>query len=219
MRSRQSSTKRTASPSPSATSTVRCIRSVSRSRGRWKPGRSTRTSWYDSPGAVSPFAIPRMRRRVVCGLSDTIATLPPQSAFTSVDLPTFGRPATATKPLFNATPPPGWGVHPHSPRTLARDSARSCADSVSIRSQAERVRQQLCWRVLDELAIVVRVDDAIDAELDVPLTAAAAGRRGDRDQIEVARLVPRGHRGNVCALFTADAERVRRVLDVDTLEE
>jgi hypothetical protein len=31
-------------------------------------------------------------------LSETIATLPPQSAFTSVDLPTFGRPATATKP-------------------------------------------------------------------------------------------------------------------------
>ena len=41
-----------------------------------------------------------MRRRVVCGLSETIATLPPQSAFTSVDLPTFGRPATATKPDF-----------------------------------------------------------------------------------------------------------------------
>ena len=30
-----------------------------------------------------------MRRRVVCGLSETIATLPPASAFTSVDLPTL----------------------------------------------------------------------------------------------------------------------------------
>ena len=39
-----------------------------------------------------------MRRRVVCGLSETIATLPPQSALTSVDLPTFGRPATETMP-------------------------------------------------------------------------------------------------------------------------
>jgi hypothetical protein len=39
-----------------------------------------------------------MRRLVVCGLSETIATLPLHSAFTSVDLPTFGRPATATKP-------------------------------------------------------------------------------------------------------------------------
>src|SRR2546428_13882103 len=39
-----------------------------------------------------------MRRRVVWGLSETIATLPPQSALTSVDLPTFGRRATATNP-------------------------------------------------------------------------------------------------------------------------
>jgi hypothetical protein len=43
--------------------------------------------------------MPKIRRRVVCGLSETIATLPPASALTSVDLPTFGRPATATKPL------------------------------------------------------------------------------------------------------------------------
>ena len=43
-----------------------------------------------------------IRRRVVCGLSETIATLPPTSAFTSVDLPTFGRPATATNPDFTA---------------------------------------------------------------------------------------------------------------------
>jgi len=54
---------------------------------------------------VAPFAIPKIRRRVVCGLSDTIATLPPASAFTSVDLPTFGRPATATKPDFKPADP------------------------------------------------------------------------------------------------------------------
>src|ERR671932_894072 len=41
-----------------------------------------------------------MRRLVVCGLSETIATFPPTSMFTSVDLPTFGRPTTATKPLL-----------------------------------------------------------------------------------------------------------------------
>src|SRR5215211_1339464 len=39
-----------------------------------------------------------MARRVVCGLSDTIATLRPTSPLTSVDLPTFGRPARATNP-------------------------------------------------------------------------------------------------------------------------
>src|SRR5256885_16989096 len=39
-----------------------------------------------------------MANRVVCGLSDTIETLVPTSAFTSVDLPTFGLPTTATTP-------------------------------------------------------------------------------------------------------------------------
>src|SRR5215207_70257 len=39
-----------------------------------------------------------MARRVVCGLSETIATLRPTMAFTSVDLPTLGRPASATNP-------------------------------------------------------------------------------------------------------------------------
>src|SRR5215211_1847449 len=82
-----------ASASPSARSTCCCIRSVSTSRGRCTPGRSTRTSCQSSPDAT-----PRISRRVVWGLSDTIATLPPTIRFTSVDLPTFGRPAMATKP-------------------------------------------------------------------------------------------------------------------------
>jgi hypothetical protein len=50
---------------------------------------------------------PRIARRVVCGLSLTIATLWPTMALTSVDLPTFGRPARATNPdrmLTAATP-------------------------------------------------------------------------------------------------------------------
>ena len=47
-------------------------------------------------------ATPATRRRVVCGLSETIDTWAPQSAFTSVDLPTFGRPATPTRPQRNA---------------------------------------------------------------------------------------------------------------------
>ena len=36
--------------------------------------------------------MPRIARRVVCGLSETIATFSPTIALTSVDLPTFGRP-------------------------------------------------------------------------------------------------------------------------------
>ena len=41
---------------------------------------------------------PAMRRRVVCGRSLTMLTFWPTRALTSVDLPTLGRPRTATKP-------------------------------------------------------------------------------------------------------------------------
>src|SRR5947209_20381396 len=43
-----------------------------------------------------------MRLVVVCGRGETIATLRPTSWFTSVDLPTFGRPRIATKPERNS---------------------------------------------------------------------------------------------------------------------
>ena len=69
------------------------MRSVSASRGRWTPGRSTSTSCQSGP-----VATPRIALRVVCGLSETIATLAPTIALASVDLPTFGRPASAMKP-------------------------------------------------------------------------------------------------------------------------
>ena len=46
-----------------------------------------------------------MRRRVVCGWSLMMLTLLPTSRLTSVDLPTFGRPSRATKPLCR--PPSG----------------------------------------------------------------------------------------------------------------
>src|SRR5271170_8244019 len=48
--------------------------------------------------ASSSLRIPRIRRRVVCGRGVTMATLCPTSRFTSVDLPTLVRPATATNP-------------------------------------------------------------------------------------------------------------------------
>jgi hypothetical protein len=43
-------------------------------------------------------ATPRIARRVVCGLSETIAIFAPTIALARVYLPTFGRPASATKP-------------------------------------------------------------------------------------------------------------------------
>src|SRR5215203_6386109 len=104
-----------------------------------------------------------MRRRVVWGLSETIATFPPQSAFTSVDFPTFGRPATATMPLFIRSLLDVAARSPHPsrvgefPLTLwsertARKRARPrqfCADSSR---QVPRLGQQLCGRVGHDLA-------------------------------------------------------------------
>ncbi len=68
-------------------------------RAAGSPGRSTSTSCQSSP-----FATPKIRRRVVFGTVDVIATFSPVRAFTSVDLPTFGRPATATRPAFIEPP-------------------------------------------------------------------------------------------------------------------
>ena len=82
-----------ASESASSRSIRFCMRWVSGSRGRCTPGRSTITSCQSSP-----VAMPRIARRVVCGRFETIATFSPTSAFSSVDLPTLGRPASATKP-------------------------------------------------------------------------------------------------------------------------
>src|SRR5947209_2099613 len=57
------------------------------------PGVSTRMIC-----ALFSITMPRISARVVCTLRDTIVTLEPISAFTSVDLPTLGAPINATKP-------------------------------------------------------------------------------------------------------------------------
>ncbi len=69
------------------------IRSFIRCIGLWMPGVSKRTIW---PSGRLTTA--RMRLRVVCGLSETMATFWPTIWLTRVDLPTFGRPTMATKP-------------------------------------------------------------------------------------------------------------------------
>src|SRR6185437_11270858 len=93
-----------------------------------------------------------MRRRVVCGLSETIATFPPQSALTSVDFPTLGRPATATNPLLKSPyPQPGWGAMPTAlegdrSHQIATRGSRNRADSVTSQAgaaSAARSREQL----------------------------------------------------------------------------
>src|SRR5215468_1706514 len=110
--------------------------------------------------------MPWIRRRVVCGLSETIAIFPPASALTSVDLPTFGRPATAMKPDFM--------------RALFR--------------KLPRLGQQLRGRVRDDVTVGVGEDHAVEPKLPEPLPAAAARRRGDPDRLEVAGAAPVGDR-------------------------
>src|SRR6187402_2697358 len=51
--------------------------------------------------------MPRMRWRVVCALRDVMLTFWPTSRFSSVDLPTLGRPMMATMPVRN---PSGTGA-------------------------------------------------------------------------------------------------------------
>ena len=63
----------------------------------WKPGVSTKTNWVSST-----VRMPVMRWRVVCALSEVMLIFCPTSAFSSVDLPTFGRPTIATRPQRDA---------------------------------------------------------------------------------------------------------------------
>ena len=81
------------STSASVAGTTSLSRSPSSVRGRCSPGVSTMTSW-----ASGRCTMPRMARRVVCGLAEVIATLVPTRAFVSVDLPTFGRPTKQANP-------------------------------------------------------------------------------------------------------------------------
>ena len=73
--------------------------------------------------------IPRMRERAVPGRFEVIATFSPTSELTSVDLPTLGRPTTATKPDFTK---PCWApdgpavesLHPHLRHPASLDPER-----------------------------------------------------------------------------------------------
>ncbi len=82
-----------ASTSDSDSSTTSLSLWPSNVRGRWMPGVSTKTNW-----AWSVVRMPRMAFRVVSGRDDAMAICDPISALINVDLPTFGRPTTATNP-------------------------------------------------------------------------------------------------------------------------
>ena len=130
-----STTSRRTSSSRSASCASATMDLFSRWSGLWSPGVSTNTICPSSS-----FRIPRRLRRVVCGLSDTIATFVPTSAFTSVDFPAFGRPTTATVPererLHSVPAPPSSRGGGASRRTRTRWIRRRSASSTVNESPA-----------------------------------------------------------------------------------
>src|SRR6266567_6822404 len=141
--------------------------------GFCQPGRSTSTSC-----ATSAVQTPRIRCLVVCGLSETIATFEPVSALTSVDFPTFGRPATATKP----------DLIPRSGAGKAGTSALWSPPSSLRLRQVPRFRQQVAGRPGGDRPVRTPEAHLGDAPLVQPLAAAAARRGGDPGRFDVARL-------------------------------
>ena len=103
----------TTSPCPMLRVAVSTMRRFISCIGLWMPGVSKST--ICAPGR---FTTARMRLRVVWGLSETIATFWPTSRFTRVDLPTFGRPTTVTKPARNGRTT-GASLTPGSPPARA----------------------------------------------------------------------------------------------------
>src|SRR5205085_8775053 len=106
-----------------------------------------------------------------------------------VDLPTFGRPATATNPLLKGPHPHplGWGSMPaalggddsQGRRTCLSRIRDDCGTSAATAAwprrrsvELPRVRQQLRRRVADELALAVAERDPLAPELVQPLADA-----------------------------------------------
>src|ERR1700744_5195500 len=88
-----SSSTQTRSASWAPLQAVETMARSSRRFGAKMPGVSTRMIW-----ALSSITMPRISARVVCTLRETMVTLEPTSALTSVDFPTLGAPISATKP-------------------------------------------------------------------------------------------------------------------------
>src|ERR1700680_682311 len=105
MPARASSSTQTRSASCAPLHAGATIPRSSRRFGEKIPGVSTRMIC-----ALFSITMPRIRARVVCTLRETIVTLEPTSALTSVDLPTLGAPISATKPQRVATGEASFGV-------------------------------------------------------------------------------------------------------------
>src|SRR5690606_27374015 len=85
---------------------------------RGMPGVATSTSW-----PCGKVAMPSSRWRVVCGRLEVMLTLAPTRALTRVDLPTLGRPMTATVPAWWGGGVMGGIVEPSHARLVAASAA------------------------------------------------------------------------------------------------
>src|SRR5262245_39231264 len=132
-----SSTPRFASISTAAISAsstpVHAVVTIARSSrrlGAKMPGVSMNTSCE-----LPTIAMPLNKVRVVCALWDTMATLVPTSALTSVDLPTLGAPINATNPQRVCSSSPSAGI----PSPLSRSGEETGARRGPFASAIEAV--------------------------------------------------------------------------------
>jgi len=83
---------------------------------------------------------------VVCGLGLTIASLLPTKAFNKVDLPTFGRPTSVTKPQRN------WGSV-LSGGTDGEEERRATTHAAEAEEKTTLItRRRPTWRITSFLA-------------------------------------------------------------------
>src|SRR5207244_1201069 len=78
--------------------------------------------------------------------SDTIATFVPTNAFTSVDLPTFGRPRIVTKPERNGCASGGCGAEWSALGFIGRQRRAGPVPTSARTGAASRVRVRRCCR-------------------------------------------------------------------------
>src|SRR5579872_354453 len=175
---------------------VDTIARSSRRLGAKIPGVSTRIicAWPST-------TMPRISARVVCTLRETIVTLEPTSALTSVDLPTLGAPIRATKPHAVAA-----GAVPS-----AGDSVIGAADALA---RDHRRRRSLLRRALATADTFGRRQSRqfdCDAELRIMMRAGALDFAIDRGRQALSLRPFLQHRLGIAQRPPQDAHPLRPV--------
>ena len=132
-----------------------------------------------------------------------IATFSPQSALTSVDLPTLGRPATATTPSSRA---PSYGAPRPTTHSIVTPKFARLGDTASSRNREGRLHRSSleigrarttragAHRRSSHDPLAVPEDDSRHPHLCEPLPAAAARGRGHRRATKSPGRYPRRSR-------------------------